>query len=75
MSKEYKCGTCGVVTVNKQHLCQPQEQADGAHCGSVPTQSVSMCDSIDQNASYTCSGCGRASVDPELLCQPKQRDK
>lgn len=73
MAKEYTCTTCGVVSTTKKHLCQPQEQTEKEHCGSTPTQSTNMCDTVNETAKFACSSCGRTTVDPELVCKPEKR--
>lgn len=71
MSSVYKCGTCGVISNQQDHLCQPGEMASSDDfCGSGPENISQLCDSMSENLRYQCYNCGRPSENPNLLCQP-----
>ena len=69
MTKLYECSNCGVVTEDKQHLCQPKEVGSKEeYCGVNPVRDI--CDSMNASVSFECSVCGRAAESKELLCDP-----
>lgn len=70
MDQTYECTKCGVISVNKNHLCQPQPTSQAAYCGTNPDRDI--CDSMHAAVSYECSVCGRAAEDKELLCHPRK---
>jgi len=71
MASAYKCGTCGVVSDEQEHLCQPAEMAHHAeYCGSGPEQISQMCDAMDAKLEFQCFTCGRPTDKPDMVCNP-----
>lgn len=71
MFSNYKCGNCGVVTDNKNHLCKPEPVENKSEfCGSGPDRDSQICESMAQHLSFQCSTCGRPADKPELVCKP-----
>jgi len=71
MFSNYKCGKCGVVTDNKNHLCKPEPVENKSEfCGSGPDRDSQICESMAQHLSFQCSTCGRPAEKPELVCKP-----
>ena len=74
-AKIYKCGTCGVVTTEKGHLCNPQEVKKTytcEYCGVTVTDPRHVCKPKVAELSYVCDVCGRVAVDRKHLCEPKK---
>jgi hypothetical protein len=69
MAKLYECSNCGVVTEDKQHLCQPKEVGSKEeYCGVNPVRDI--CDQMNESVSFECRICGRAAESKDLLCDP-----
>lgn len=69
MTKLYECSNCGVITEDKQHLCQPKEIAGkDDYCGTNPDRDI--CDTMHKSVSFECRNCGRAAESKDLLCDP-----
>jgi len=74
MAEKYECGTCGVVTHEKEHLCNPVEVArKGDYCGRSGEKSEAMCEPMNASLEYTCSSCGRPTEDPDMVCSPEKK--
>ncbi len=66
----YECGTCGVVTESKDHLCSPREVSGKEdYCGSA-LETSDMCSTMVQTLEYECGTCGRPAEQAELVCNP-----
>lgn len=71
MFPTYKCGNCGVIADDENHVCNPGPMMDkGEFCGSAPDRDSQICETMAQHLSYQCSSCGRPAVKPELVCKP-----
>jgi hypothetical protein len=71
MISAYKCGKCGVISDQKDHICQPQEVESRAEfCGSGPEHISQMCEPMAENLRFQCFTCGRPSEHPNLVCSP-----
>lgn len=71
MNSAYKCGKCGVVSVEENHVCQPEEVVSrGEFCGSGPEHVSQMCDSMSDRLNFQCNSCGRPTDHPNLVCSP-----
>lgn len=69
MTKLYECSNCGVVTEDKQHLCQPKEvEGKEEYCGVNPVRDI--CEKMNESVSFECRICGRAAESKDLLCDP-----
>lgn len=69
MSKLYECSNCGVVTEDKQHLCQPKEVGSkDEYCGTNPVRDI--CDEMNESVRFECANCGRLAESKDLLCDP-----
>ncbi len=72
-SKVYKCGSCGMVTTEKGHLCDPQEIKKVytcEYCGVAVSDPRHVCKPKVSKMSYVCDACGRVAVDKDHLCEP-----
>lgn len=69
MTRIYECGSCGVVSEDKGHLCVPKELASrDEFCGTNPDRDI--CDTMSESVTFECGTCGRAAESKELLCHP-----
>jgi uncharacterized Zn finger protein len=74
-AKAYKCGTCGLVTTDKGHLCDPQpikQTYTCEYCGVTVTNPRHVCKPKVSKLSYVCNACGRVAVAKEHLCKPSK---
>lgn len=72
MDKVYECVTCGIVSKNERHLCNPAETKEKDYCGHSSTlQTAMMCAEETRRLDYVCGRCGRPAEKPELLCSPR----
>ena len=74
-AKIYKCGTCGLVTTEKGHLCNPREVIKAytcEYCGATATDPRHVCKPKVAELNYVCDVCGRTAVDRKHLCEPKK---
>src|SRR4030067_1538043 len=72
-SKVYECGSCGMVTTEKGHLCDPHEIKQVytcEYCGVSVSDPRHVCKPKVANMSYVCDACGRVAVDKGNLCEP-----
>lgn len=70
MTTTYSCGTCGVVTVAPQRVCQPVEQTGRSeYCNTAPERGA-LCDTMREQVAFVCGKCGRPAEQAELLCRP-----
>ena len=73
MGNVYSCGSCGLTTTDKGHLCNPV-MASKAYvcksCGTTTGDPRHVCAPKLVNLKYTCSSCGRLSAKREMLCNP-----
>lgn len=71
MSAAYKCRTCGVITDEEGHLCNPEGlSSDAEFCGSGPEDTGRICGQMDQKLDYQCFTCGRPTEKLDLVCNP-----
>lgn len=70
MMDSYKCGTCGVVSDQKEQMCEPVETKMEEYCGSGPEHISQVCEEMDQRMDHQCSTCGRPTDNPEMVCDP-----
>ncbi|WP_303720613.1 hypothetical protein [Malonomonas rubra] len=71
MMESYKCMTCGVISDEMDHLCEPEQmQSRKEYCGSGPEHISKMCDEMDRNLQFQCFTCGRPSDKPDMICNP-----
>ncbi len=71
MSELYKCGTCGVVTEDKDQICDIESLSGKEDYCSQNESFEQMCDDMQDQADYVCSSCGRPSDNAKLLCSPQ----
>lgn len=71
MATVYKCGSCGVVSREKGHLCE-SEPLEGKYdyCGQDFEPVVSMCETMREGLRFECETCGRPAERPDLVCRP-----
>jgi hypothetical protein len=70
MTTLYECGTCGVVTQQREQVCAPKQvDSKSAYCGMAP-DSGEMCSDMKEHLAYVCGSCGRPAEQAELLCDP-----
>jgi DNA-directed RNA polymerase subunit RPC12/RpoP len=72
-SKVYKCGSCGMVTTEKGHLCDPHEIKKVytcEYCGVAASDPRHVCKPKVSKMSYVCDACGRVAVEKGHLCEP-----
>jgi predicted RNA-binding Zn-ribbon protein involved in translation (DUF1610 family) len=72
-SKVYKCGSCGMVTTEKGHLCDPREIKNlytCEYCGVAVSDPRHVCKPKVAKVSYVCDACGRVAVEKGHLCEP-----
>jgi len=73
MRELYECGSCGVVTEESTHLCEPRPvESRRDFCGSAP-ESAGMCDTMKKTLEYECGNCGRPVESAGLACNPVKR--
>jgi hypothetical protein len=66
-----KCGNCGIIASDENHVCKPGPMMDKVEfCGSAPDPDSGMCETMARHLSYKCSACGRPAVSPDLICKP-----
>ena len=74
----YKCKTCGMVTTEKGHLCNPQEVKRAytcEYCGTTVSNPRHVCKPKLAKLNYVCDACGRVAVAKEHLCKPAEIKK
>lgn len=62
MENVYTCETCGLVTTNKGHLCNPvpaKKVVSCKFCGTVTGDPRHVCAPQIVNLKYICDSCGR----------------
>ncbi len=72
-STVYKCGSCGMVTTEKGHLCDPHEIEKVytcEYCGVAVSDPRHVCKPKVAKVSYVCDACGRVAVEKGHLCEP-----
>lgn len=73
MKKTFECATCGIVTKDKKHLCNPVVVKSEDYCGhSTDLQTAMMCAEETTRLDYVCGRCGRPAENSALLCSPRQ---
>jgi len=71
MASSYKCGTCGVISDESDHLCRPDTIADRSEfCGSGPENIGRICEEMDRKLEFQCFTCGRPTDKPDMVCNP-----
>ena len=71
MSDLYKCGTCGVVTEDKDQICDIESISGKEEYCNHSESFDQMCDDMQEHADFVCSSCGQPADSPELLCSPR----
>lgn len=70
MKDMYECGTCGVVTEESEHLCNPRPiNGKEDYCGTAG-ETAEMCGVMTKSLEFECGTCGRPSEKPDLVCNP-----
>lgn len=74
MKQTYECTTCGIVTENRGHLCQPVAlEGRGDYCGQpIGKKTALMCAVETDRLDYECSNCGRTAEKSDLVCAPRK---
>ena len=72
MSEMYECGTCGTMTKERNHLCNPQPLSESGACHMKSEKSQQMCEPIQENVQYQCGSCGRPTEDAGNVCKPEK---
>ncbi len=74
MKQAFECSTCGIVTKNNGHLCNPVEvKGLSDYCGQpVMKKTAMMCAEETKRLDYECGNCGRTTEKAELVCSPKK---
>jgi DNA-directed RNA polymerase subunit RPC12/RpoP len=71
MTDMYTCKSCGSVTTEKGHLCNPMPVDDACDLCSEPVENARhICKPMLEKMEYKCGGCGRPTEDPDLVCKP-----
>ena len=70
MAATYKCGTCGVISDESEHLCQAEATSRAEFCGTGPEGIGKICAEMDRNLAYQCFTCGRPTDKPDMVCNP-----
>ena len=73
MSEIYSCKSCGAVTSEAGHLCNPQPVEDICDLCSEPIGNERhICKPKLANMEYVCGGCGRPAERADLVCKPEK---
>jgi hypothetical protein len=73
MRELYECGSCGVVTEAREHLCDPKPlEGKDDYCGTAP-ESAEMCDTMKKTLAFECGSCGRPAENADLVCNPVEK--
>jgi uncharacterized Zn finger protein len=70
----YTCKTCGAVSPEAGHLCDPTEASKVytcEYCGAQSSKKRHICKPKLQQVKYFCENCGRVAVKEDDLCKPK----
>ncbi|PLX81875.1 MAG: hypothetical protein C0616_03500 [Desulfuromonas sp.] len=71
MNLVYECRSCGVISQEEGHLCQPQRLENmGVYCG-TQKENVQMCTEMKQHLTHVCGSCGRPAEQADMVCDPK----
>lgn len=69
----YQCATCGVVTTEEGHLCQPHPTKRRCYrCGQPTEDARHMCRPMRDKLEYVCETCGRPTEEARLVCRPRK---
>lgn len=74
-AKTYTCTTCGKVTKDRSHLCNPAPAKDVymcAYCGATAGDPAHVCSPLLANLKFFCKTCGRVTPYRGAVCQPKE---
>jgi len=74
MNELYKCGICGVVSEEKEQMCDAESLRGQEDFCLEDHSSANMCHEMKQQAAYVCDACGRPSDQPGHLCEPRRSD-
>ena len=69
----YECKTCGKVTTDKGHLCEPSEVGKiytCEHCGKQVSNEKHVCKPLVMEFKFFCNDCGRSAVSEKDVCNP-----
>jgi hypothetical protein len=67
----YRCETCGVISDEKEGLCQPERlESRSELCQATSNNTNPICHRMDQRLDYQCHSCGRFTDKPDLVCSP-----
>jgi hypothetical protein len=73
-NKTHVCQTCGKVTEDCGHLCDPVAITDAYvcdHCGLAHKDPRHICKPKLQHINFACMSCGRVAELPKELCNPR----
>jgi len=73
-SGSYICGTCGITTTGKGHLCNPvklEKLTVCKHCGRLADNPRHVCVPMVLKIRYACGNCGRVATARTSLCNPQ----
>jgi hypothetical protein len=73
-AKKHTCKTCGEVTEEPGHLCDPLELEEAfvcEHCGAATTDPRHICKPKLEKINFVCIACGRVAQLPGQLCNPR----
>jgi predicted SprT family Zn-dependent metalloprotease len=69
----YTCKSCGKISSEEGHLCDPTSAGKLYTCGSCGEQARKkkhLCKPQAAKFEYFCGGCGRGAVSGDQLCDP-----
>ena len=73
MADMYTCASCGALTSEKGHLCNPKPVDDICEVCSEPAETTRhICKPMLGELEFVCESCGRPAVSADLVCKPKK---